>query len=107
GPGTHRLPLLASDTAPPAKLDTGLPSAGRHSGRTRPWAGTRPAIGSLAAASREPRPRGSSTASASATAAASGGGRVHQCSVCLKAFPLGQALGGTSGATTTGVSAAA
>ncbi|URE09280.1 Zinc finger protein [Musa troglodytarum] len=24
----------------------------------------------------------------------SGGGRVHRCSVCLKTFPLGQALGG-------------
>ncbi|URE09580.1 Zinc finger protein [Musa troglodytarum] len=57
-------------------------------------AGTRPGIGSLAAASTKPRPRGSSTASASATAAASGGGRVHRCSVCLKTFPLGQALGG-------------
>ncbi|CAL9181893.1 unnamed protein product [Musa hybrid cultivar] len=33
---------------------TGLPD-GRHSGRTRPWEGTRPAIGSLAAASRKPR----------------------------------------------------
>ncbi|CAL9754439.1 unnamed protein product [Musa acuminata subsp. burmannicoides] len=59
---------------------TGLPD-GRHSGRTRPWAGTRPAIRSLAAASRKPRPRGSSTASASTTAAASGGGRVHRCSL--------------------------
>ncbi|CAD5176840.1 unnamed protein product, partial [Musa acuminata subsp. malaccensis] len=52
-----------------------------------------PAIGSLATASRKPRPRGSSTASASATAASSGGDRVHRCSVCLKTFPLGKALG--------------
>ncbi|XP_008792675.1 zinc finger protein ZAT10 [Phoenix dactylifera] len=34
------------------------------------------------------------SASGSSTVAASGGGRVHQCSVCLKTFPSGQALGG-------------
>ncbi|XP_010906283.1 zinc finger protein 1 [Elaeis guineensis] len=34
------------------------------------------------------------SASGSSTAAASVSGRVHQCSVCLKTFPSGQALGG-------------
>ncbi|KAG1368584.1 zinc finger protein 1 [Cocos nucifera] len=34
------------------------------------------------------------SASGSSTVAASGSGRVHQCSVCLKTFPSGQALGG-------------
>lgn len=34
------------------------------------------------------------SASGSSTVAASGSGRLHQCSVCLKTFPSGQALGG-------------
>ncbi|XP_042428444.1 zinc finger protein ZAT10-like [Zingiber officinale] len=34
------------------------------------------------------------TGSSSAEATAAGGGRVHRCSVCQKAFPSGQALGG-------------
>lgn len=34
------------------------------------------------------------SASGSSTAATSGSGRVHQCSICLKTFSSGQALGG-------------
>ncbi|KAG6471087.1 zinc finger protein AZF3-like [Zingiber officinale] len=37
---------------------------------------------------------GSSAAAAAAAAANSGGGKAHQCSVCGKSFPTGQALGG-------------
>ncbi|CAA7404239.1 unnamed protein product [Spirodela intermedia] len=35
-----------------------------------------------------------SSGSATAVAAGPGGGRVHQCSICLRCFPSGQALGG-------------
>ncbi|KAI9118336.1 hypothetical protein K1719_010668 [Acacia pycnantha] len=35
-----------------------------------------------------------STASASTTSASNGGGRLHECSICHKSFPTGQALGG-------------
>ncbi|URE24570.1 hypothetical protein MUK42_03166 [Musa troglodytarum] len=44
-----------------------------------------------AAASPAASASGSSTAAAGATPS---GGKVHQCSVCFKAFPTGQALGG-------------
>ncbi|XP_059637080.1 zinc finger protein ZAT10-like [Cornus florida] len=34
------------------------------------------------------------TSTTTSTAGASGGGRVHECSICHKCFPTGQALGG-------------
>lgn len=42
----------------------------------------------------DPTASPAASASGSSTAVASSSGRVHQCSVCLKTFPSGQALGG-------------
>jgi hypothetical protein len=39
-------------------------------------------------------PAASPAASASTSSGAGGGGKVHECSVCKKTFPTGQALGG-------------
>ena len=70
-----------------------------------------PAAPTPAAAAPSASPAASSSTSGAAGSSSGGGGRVHECSVCRKTFPTGQALGGhkrchyegAAGATTTNV----
>ncbi|URE01628.1 Zinc finger protein [Musa troglodytarum] len=89
GSGTHRRPVLASDSAPPAKLEHRCSVCGKAFGSYQALGGHKSSHRKPSSGVEEASASGSSTASAAVV-----GGRVHRCSVCLKAFPSGQALGG-------------
>jgi len=79
-------------------------------GRSRIGMAAAPAPPAAAVPSASPA-ASSSTSGAAASSISGGSGRVHECSVCRKTFPTGQALGGhkrchyegAAGATTTNV----
>nr|XP_009399109.1 PREDICTED: zinc finger protein 1-like [Musa acuminata subsp. malaccensis] len=89
GSGTHRLPALASDSAPPAKLEHRCSVCGKAFGSYQALGGHKSSHRKPSSGVEEASASGSSTASAAFV-----GARVHRCSVCLKTFPSGQALGG-------------
>ncbi|KAJ8506728.1 hypothetical protein OPV22_007614 [Ensete ventricosum] len=89
GSGTHRLPMLAPNSAPAVKLEHRCSVCGKAFGSYQALGGHKSSHRKPGSGVEEPSASGSSTASAAFV-----GGRVHRCSVCLKTFPSGQALGG-------------
>ncbi|RZR71955.1 hypothetical protein BHM03_00008951 [Ensete ventricosum] len=107
GGSSHRLPLVsaasaAATPAPTAKVGFKCSVCGKAFGSYQALGGHKASHRKLnasssgreapsVAASPAASASGSSTAAAGATTS---GGKVHQCSVCFKTFPTGQALGG-------------
>ncbi|XP_010907391.1 zinc finger protein ZAT10 [Elaeis guineensis] len=103
GGSGHGLPPLNSGSAATATVAAPVPEeklsykcsvCGKAFGSYQALGGHKASHRKLTAAGEDSTTSPAASASGSSTAVASSSGRVHQCSVCLKIFPSGQALGG-------------